>query len=787
MGKVQTIDITAKVRADISEAEKNFSKLGSTINNSLNAKGKNSGFYNEVLKIQDEYNKLQKIIDKPMKTSKDAQEIARTSKALQKRIDDLSSAKIGANWFDSSVLKHFTKLNEESKKLIETTKKINDIKIQIDGKNGKNGLKDELASLKSAQDFLKSGDFNSKIFSKIGKSFTDSENAKISSYLNSLKNNAPDTSIYKQAKSDLEGLLSIKAQDTEVSLRNLNSSLNSLNKGKLDNIKAEIENTFNAIKTVANNTGDLNLLKELEKIDLSNLKSMKSEGILRITEDLLKLSETTTNLDINSTIGKLRQSIRDFSSESEGSLSSVSSEAKKAWTIFADNEAAQRSIKTLTNRIEYFFSLQNGFRMVTKVLRDAYKTVTDLDKAMTDTAVVTDNTVGDMWNKLDEYTARANQLGATTQGAYETATLYYQQGLNDQQAGELSVETMKMARIAGMDYAKATDSMTAALRGFNKELTAASAQNVNDVYSNLAAKTASNTQEISTAMEKVASLAHNAGMDLETTAVYLAQAIETTREAPENIGTAMKTILARFQSLTKDPDSLSPEVQEALGGETVDANVTEAALAKAGVALRDETGQFRAAKDVLLELNAVWNDLDKNTQRYIATQTAGARQQSRFIAMMQNNARTQELLGYAYNAEGASQKQFEKTLDSLEAKVNKFKNAWNEFTMGVANNAVIKATVDVLTDFLSIINKITGSIDGPFGSAISMITKSLMAIGGFKLGGSVVNQIIKILSGNFDREAIDISKIGIKGALQLGGSVFSQFSSGFKKASNKFD
>lgn len=249
----------------------------------------------------------------------------------------------------------------------------------------------------------------------------------------------------------------------------------------------------------------------------------------------------------------------------------------------------------------------------------------------------------------------------------------------------------------------------------------------------------------------------------------------------------MKTILARFQSLTKDPDSLSPEVQEALGGETVDANVTEAALAKAGVALRDETGQFRAAKDVLLELNAVWNDLDKNTQRYIATQTAGARQQSRFIAMMQNNARTQELLGYAYNAEGASQKQFEKTLDSLEAKVNKFKNAWNEFTMGVANNAVIKATVDVLTDFLSIINKITGSIDGPFGSAISMITKSLIAIGGFKLGGSVVNQIIKILSGNFDREAIDISKIGIKGALQLGGSVFSQFSSGFKKASNKFD
>ena len=195
----------------------------------------------------------------------------------------------------------------------------------------------------------------------------------------------------------------------------------------------------------------------------------------------------------------------------------------------------------------------------------------------------------------------------------------------------------------------------------------------------------------------------------------------------------MKTILARFQSLTKDPDSLSPEVQEALGGETVDANVTEAALAKAGVALRDENGQFRAAKDVLLELNAVWNDLDKNTQRYIATQTAGARQQSRFIAMMQNNARTQELLGYAYDSEGASQKQFEKTLDSLEAKINKFKNAWNEFTMGIADSGMIKGAVDIVTNLITVVNKLakmTGPLEG--------FVKAFIAIGTFKAGGNLL-------------------------------------------------
>lgn len=126
-------------------------------------------------------------------------------------------------------------------------------------------------------------------------------------------------------------------------------------------------------------------------------------------------------------------------------------------------------------------------------------------------------------------------------------------------------------------------------------------------------------------MEKVASLASNAGMDLETTATYLAQAIEITREAPENIGTALKTILARMQGLTKDPDTLTDQDIEDMGGEAVDANTIEPALRKAGVALRDTNGEFREAKDVLLDLNKVWDTLDVNTQRYIATQMAGSR------------------------------------------------------------------------------------------------------------------------------------------------------------------
>lgn len=88
-----------------------------------------------------------------------------------------------------------------------------------------------------------------------------------------------------------------------------------------------------------------------------------------------------------------------------------------------------------------------------------------------------------------------------------------------------------MARIAGLNAEDATQRMTNALRGFNMELNETNAQRINDVYSQLAAITAADTDQISTAMTKVASLANSANMEFETTAAFLSQIIETTQES----------------------------------------------------------------------------------------------------------------------------------------------------------------------------------------------------------------------------------------------------------------
>ena len=403
-----------------------------------------------------------------------------------------------------------------------------------------------------------------------------------------------------------------------------------------------------------------------------------------------------------------------------------------------------KQLGDLRQSTQYFFGLRNMINLLRRGVDQAVESVKNLDKAMTETAVVTDFSVADMWKDLPKYTKLANELGATTQGAYETMTLYYQQGLDQQATFEIGAETMKMARIAGLDYAQTTDMMTAALRGFNMELNEVSAQHINDVYSNLAAKTASNTQELGEAMERTASIAHSAGMSFEGTVAFLAQMIETTREAPENLGTAMKTIVARFQELKKNPLEISE-----VDGEEVSFNKIDAALKTIGVDLVATNGQFRNLDEVFMDISKKWGSLTQMQQRYIATVSAGSRQQSRFIAMVGNYDRTMELMEYANESAGASQEQFNKTLDSFEAKMNRLQNAWQQFTMSIANNTFVKGTVDGITLVLDTVNKLINTLSGGNG-VIKSFLSIFTAFTGLKIAGRAINGLIGGLGGMLD-------------------------------------
>ena len=475
---------------------------------------------------------------------------------------------------------------------------------------------------------------------------------------------------------------------------------------------------------------------------VSQLNQIKGINLDPATATMETVSQAVSNLSSNE-MERLKQAFiqsEQVVDGAKGSFDRFGKEIDETRGRVSQLDDKMSQINMLKSRIQYFFGLTNSIMLFRRAITSALNTVKELDATMTEAAVVTKFDVSDMWSQLPIYSKHAQDLGISINGMYQATTLYYQQGLKTNEAMQLGVETMKMAKIAGMDSAQATEAMTAALRGFNMELNEASATRVNDVYSQLAAITASNTEQIATAMEKTASIAASANMEFETTAALLAQIIETTQEAPETAGTAMKTIIARFAEVKslRDKGLTSGEDEE---GEVIDVNKIQTALRSVGISMEGFFSGTEGLDSVLLKLAEKWKALDFETQRYIATMAAGSRQQSRFIAMMSDYGRTTELVGQAQNSAGASQRQFEKTQKSLATSLNRLKNAWDQFQMGLANNEILKAGIDILTKFLETVNKLTDGISGGNGLVKSVVNLGV-TIAGLKGAGAVLNGIM---------------------------------------------
>lgn len=397
-------------------------------------------------------------------------------------------------------------------------------------------------------------------------------------------------------------------------------------------VQQEYDKTSEKVQVLKNDITELT-----SKIDFSKIQKAFSEIGIDIKESSLKSSEgidylnnILNQLDAES-LEKVKTALKNIEIRSEGAKDTVE-EVGDAILKTADsanelNRAAQ-DVERLKNSILDFFSIGNTIQLFKRAVNSAMDTVKELDASMTEIAVVSDFSVGDMWEQLPEFTKEANELGVAIKDTYDATTLYIQQGLDLQHSVELSTETLKMARIAGLDAAEATNSMTSALHGFNMELNGTSAQRVSDVYSELAAISASDVQEISTAMTKTASIAHSVNMEFENTAAFLAQGIETTRESAETIGTMLKTVIARFsevKSLYSKGEILGTDEN----GDQIDVNKVQKALRSAGIDMTQFLTGAEGLDQVFLRLAKNWNNLDIVQQRYISTMAAGSRRTKR--------------------------------------------------------------------------------------------------------------------------------------------------------------
>jgi len=103
-----------------------------------------------------------------------------------------------------------------------------------------------------------------------------------------------------------------------------------------------------------------------------------------------------------------------------------------------------------------------------------------------------------------------------------------------------------------------------------------------DKLAAVADSSASDMSELAIAMSKVASTANTLGVDVDQLNAQIATVVATTRQAPESVGTAFKTIYSRMNDIKTGSD----EAEISLGNYS-------GKMAELGFNVLDATGHLR--------------------------------------------------------------------------------------------------------------------------------------------------------------------------------------------------
>ena len=475
--------------------------------------------------------------------------------------------------------------------------------------------------------------------------------------------------------------------------------------------------------------------KQIDAIDEALSKKISKAGLQKGTKEEI----ATAMSDINNNIQKVQSgiispdefkestinatSLLEVLKEIIGAYQTMETAAAESLNDQDNNmkalEDASRSFKEVLGEFGIVFSAGWVVRELKQLATASFDFYKSLDKALTDIAIVSNLSRKQVQGLTDDFIHLSRQTGMAIDDIAQASVIFFQQGLGKEEVLEMTEVTAQFAKVAGITVADAADKLTAAVNGYRVGVEGAI--DVADKFNAVAAKSAASINELSTAFEKGASQANQAGISMDNYLGYLATMIEVTREAPENIGTSMKTIMARFQQVK--------EAGTSEDGDT-DVNAVEKALKSVGIALRDDNNQLRDLEEVLQELGPKWNSLDRNTQAYLGTVIAGTRQQSRFISLMQNWDRALELAKVSQDSAGMQTLMHAKAMDSLDASIQKLVNSWQKFLATLTNSDMFIGVLNTLTKIMD-----TLSDDG----ARTILVVGALAAVVIKLKDKIVN------------------------------------------------
>lgn len=192
--------------------------------------------------------------------------------------------------------------------------------------------------------------------------------------------------------------------------------------------------------------------------------------------------------------------------------------------------------------------------------------------------------------------------------------------------------------------------------------------------------------------------------------------------------------------------------------------------ALSGVDIMLDSNTFKSTYQIMNELANKWQDLTDIQQASVTELIAGKRQGNIVSSLMNNFDIAEKALETSLNSAGSAMKEHEKWQESLEARINKLKAAWQSLSQSFMSSNFLKVALDVVIKFVDVLDKLINKIGalptllGGFSlfAGISQILSAGKIVGGLSSFKGLLSvfkdaaNIIPILTKAFPKAAAGI-------------------------------
>lgn len=397
------------------------------------------------------------------------------------------------------------------------------------------------------------------------------------------------------------------------------------------------------------------------------------------------------------------------------------------------SKTADKIFNTLGNTVRWGV-IASGFQYMMNSVHNTVQYMRDLDESLTNIRLVSNYSKEEMRDFALYANQAAKSLGNTTTAYTNAALIYAQQGFNLEDQKTLANTTLKVANVTGVDSADVSDQVTAVMNGF--QLSVEETNSAFDKLAKVANVSAADVEELATAASRSAASANSLGVSQDQLYAQIATIVSVTRDAPENVGNALKTIYARLADLKMTGSTTDED------GTTVTLGTLSTLLENQGVEVLDErTGEMRGVGDIMEDLMEKWQDFDSATKAALAPTLAGKYQNTRFTALMENMDMYTQYLSASRTSEGTLDVMQDEYLESLQGRISQLQASFEGLMSTLFNQDDMTGFIQALTQVVDLFQQLVESIGGG-GAAL----QGMLAVATRMFSGSIGKSLATIVT-----------------------------------------